>query len=237
MGIYGNGTPLTIDQHNVFRGQGRTNGFLMKNVDGRIPALQEGFSRLAIGSGSTLYADGIVPYGTALWRDTNIIDTNPGGVFADKPTKAWFVGVLKFEQGMQTGHPVAGHGIQAGAMKGTLVRSGLVGYKVSMTAVGQEANYLAYLKGDKTKDTGTVRKIYADWVAAWKAAADGGRLAMFFANASGFPVIALVIAANLGAPTLANCTFGGWVEVLEPENQAVYIALRADQIGVPDIDS
>jgi hypothetical protein len=227
MSTYGPGAPLSIDQNNVFRGQDRSNGFLMKNIDGRIPALQEGFSRMNIGAGSALYVDGIVPFGCGLWRDTATVDSAPGAVYADKPTKAWFAGVLKFEQGMQTGHPVAGHGIPSGYAKGTLVRKGLVGYKQSMTAVGQEANFLALLKGDKTKDTGTVRKVYADWIATLKAGADGDRLAIFFANASGFPIISLVLAANIGAPTLANATFGGWVEVLEPENQAVYVDLRA----------
>jgi len=226
MSTNGPGAPLTIDVNNVYRGQDRSNGFLMKNADGRIPALQEGFSRMNIGSGSASYVDGIVPYGTALWRDTATIDTAPGAVYADKPTKGWFVGVLKFEQGMQTGHPVAGHGIPAGYAKGTLVRKGLIGYKQTMTAVGQEANFLALLKGDKTKDIGTVRKVYADWAATLKVGADGDRLAIFFGNASGFPIMSLVLAANVGAPVLANATFGGFVEILEPENQAVYIDLR-----------
>lgn len=227
----GPGAPLSINQNNVFRGQDKTNGFLMRNADNRIPALKEGYSRMNIAAASVLYTDGCVPWGCGLWRDIAAIDTAPGAVHANKPTKGWFVGAMLFEQGQQTGHPVQNWGMPTFS-RGTLVRRGLMGYKVTMTAVGQEANFLAYLKGDATKDTGTVRKLYADWIAALKAGADGDRLGLFFANASGFPIVSLVVAAELGYPTLTDATFGGWIEVLEPENQAVYVDLRADQIGV-----
>ncbi len=202
----------------------------MRNVDGRIPALKEGYSKLVVGGGSVLFADGAVPFGNGLWRDAGNIDVSPGGAYADKPAKAVFAGALQFDQALQTGHPVLGWGLQL-YMKGTLVRQGLVGYKQTMTAVGQEANYLALLKGDSTKDVGTVRKVYADWVASLKAAADGSRLALFYANASGFPIMAVIVAANMGHPSLANATFGGWVEVMEVENQAVFVAVRQYQIG------
>jgi hypothetical protein len=227
----GPGAPISINQNNVFRGQDKTNGFLMRNSDGRVAALTEGFSKLNIAAASALFADGVVPWGSGLWRDIATIDASPGAVHANKPTKGWFVGALKLEQGQQTGNPVQPWGIPTFS-RGTLVRKGPMGYKVTMTAVGQEANFLAYLKGDATKDTVTVRKLYADWIAALKAGADGDRLALFFANDSGFPIISLVVAAELGYPTLANATFAGWVEHLEPENQAVYVDLRADQIGV-----
>jgi hypothetical protein len=226
MSTNGAGTPLKITSQRVFRGQDRTNGFLMRNSDGRIPALQEGASSFTIGASSALFTDGIIPWGNGLWRDLNQIDTKPGAVFSDKPTKAEFVGVLKFEQGLQTGHPVAGHGMQAAFMKGTLVRSGLVGFKQSMQAVGDEANYLLYLKGVVAQDVNTVRLVYSDWVAALKAGADGDKLGLFFGNASGFPIVSLVAAANVGAPTLANTVFAGFAEVYEKENNAIYFRLR-----------
>jgi hypothetical protein len=222
----GPGAPLSITQNNVFRGQDKTNGFLMRNADNRIPALVEGFSKLNVGAGHVLYTDGAVPWGCGLWRDTGTIDTAPGAVHASKPTKGWFVGALKFEQGQQTGHPVQGWGIPTFS-RGSLVRRGLMGYKVTMAAVGKEVEFLAYLKGDKAQDIAATRKLYEDWIAAFKAGADGDRLALFFATASGFPIITMVPVANIGAPTLANAVFGGWVEVLEPENQAVYVDLRA----------
>lgn len=231
---YGAGTPLTPNAANIFKGRDRTNGFLMRNVDGRVPASTDGFSRAYIGAGNVLYTDGAIPFGNALFRDTGAIDTKPGAVYADKPTKSQFAGVLKFEQGWQTGHPVQNWGIPTYS-RGTLVRKGPVGYKQTMTAVGQEANYLALLKGDSTKDTGTVRKVYSDWVALLKAGADGDRLAIFYGTASGFPIMSLVAAANLGEPTLADAVFGGWVENFEKENEAVFISLREYQPGVPAI--
>lgn len=223
----GPGTPMTLTQAGVFKGLDRTNGFVMKNSDGRIPALKEGYSKLNIGGGSVFAADGVIPYGNALWRDTNTIDTLSGQVQGDAPTKGWLVGIMQFDQAIQTGHPVQGWGLTQ-YMKGTLVRKGLVGYKQTMTAVGQEANYLALLKGDSTKDVGTVRKVYADWMATLKAGAAGDRLALFFGNASGIPIISLVLAATIAAgtvPTLANTTFGGWVTILEKENEAVFVDL------------
>lgn len=216
--------PLAINGQNVYRGQDRSNGFVMRNSDGRIMALKEGFAKLTIGGSNAFYTPGAVPFGNALWRDTATIDTLSGTVQADKPTKGWLVGVLQFEQGLQSGHPMQNWGIPTFS-KGTLVRQGLVGYKQTMTAVGQEANYLALLQGDTTKDTGTTRKVYADWMATLKAGADGDRLGLFFGNASGLPIISLVLAANIAAPTLANTTFGGWVTILEPENGAVFVDL------------
>lgn len=220
------GAPLSINGQNVYRGQDRTNGFLARNVDGRVPAETEGFARLTIPALHPTYADGAVPWGTGLWRDIATIDTKPGTVQCGAPTKGWFVGALKFEQGVQTGHPVLGWGL-LNFSKGTLVRKGLLGMKVTMAAVGDEANFLAYLKGDKTKDTATYRKTYDEWIATFKAGADGDRLGMFYANASGFPIIALVLKADVAAPALTGATFAGFVEVLEPENKAVFVNLRA----------
>lgn len=229
------GTPLTINAANVWRGQDRTNGFVMKNIDGRIPALKESFSRLNIGAASVLYAPGVVPFGNALFRDNAVIDVSPGAVQSDKPTKARFQGVLQFEQGIQTGHPVQNWGIMTFS-KGTLVRKGLVGYKQAMTAVlatpaAQEANYLALLGGDKAKDVVATRTTYAEWIAAQKAGADGDKLGLFFANTSGFPIVQLVLAANINNPTAGftngGVTFGGWAEIFEKENQAIYFDIQA----------
>jgi len=221
MSINGPGTPLQITATNIFKGVDRTNGFLMRNVDGRLPAVSEGYAQMVIGAGSVLYPAGAVPFGNALWRDTGNVDTVPGTAFADKPTKAHFAGILKFEQGWQTGHPVQNWGIPQFS-RGLLVRKGLVGYKQTMAAVGQEAGYLALLQGDSTKDTGTYRNVYSDWIAALKAGNDGDKLGLFFGVASGFPIMSLVAAASVGAPTLANAVFGGWIAIFEKENEAVF---------------
>lgn len=223
---YAGGTPLKTGQDRIWRGKDRTNGFVMRSVDGRIPAVKEGFSRLGIGASSVLFTDGAVPWGNALFRDINQIDTAPGFVQTDKPTKGQLAGILEFDQAAQTGTPVLNWGKQQ-FQRGQLCRSGLVGYKQAMTAVGQEANYLTLLKQGygTAQDVGTVRKVYSDWAATRKAGAEGDRLAIFFGNASGFPIVSLVLAANVGAPTLANATFGGWAEIWEPENEAIYFKI------------
>lgn len=222
--VYGNNAPLKIGGAQTWRGQDRTNGFLMRNADGRIPAIQESFSAMNIGGGSALAAEGAVPWGNALWLDQAQLETKPGTVFADKPTKGILVGVVKFDQAWQTGHPVLGWGLQAAFAKGTRIRSGLVGYKQSMQAVGDEANYLALLKGNMTHDVDTVRLVYSDWVAALAAANEGDRLGLFFGNASGFPIIQVVPAGTV--PELANATFGGFGEIFENENQTVFFRIN-----------
>lgn len=226
---YAGGTPLKTSQNNVWRGRGRTNGFVMKSVDGRIPAVKEGFTRLGIGGSNVLFTDGAVPFGNALFRDVNQIDTAAGYVQTDKPTKGQLAGILEFDQAAQTGTPVLNWGKQQ-FQRGLLCRSGLVGYKQSMVyGTAQEANYLTLLKTGfgYAQDVNTVRTVYSDWVAARKAGAEGDRLALFFGNISGFPIVKMVVAANIGAPTtgLTAVTFGGWAEILEPENETIYFKI------------
>jgi hypothetical protein len=224
--LYGPGAPIDItDQNKLWGGTDKTNGFLMRSVDGRVPALAESFAKAVIAAASPLNTDGVIPWGNALWIDIANIDTQPHTVNAVKPAAAMFAGVLKFEQGVQTGNPVQPFGIPPWT-RGTVIKSGYVGYKVSMTAVGQEANYMAYLKGDASQDIAGTRQTYEDWVATYKAGADGDRLGLFFGNASGFPIVSLVAAASVSAPTLANATFAGFAEAWEPENQAIYFKVR-----------
>jgi hypothetical protein len=93
-----------------------------------------------------------------------------------------------------------------------------------MTSVGQEANYLAYLQGTKAQDIPAVRKLYADVITAYKAAADGSKLGMFFGNASGFPLITVLAPADQAAPSMTGATFAGFVEIFEPEHEAVFLS-------------
>ncbi len=221
---YGPGTPLDISQENLWRGKGKTNGFLMRNVDGRVPALKQSFSRIDIGAGSVLNTLGVIPYGNGLWRDITRIDVDPGVVITDKPTKGILVGVAEFNQGLQTGHPVQNWGIPK-FMRSDMINKGYIGYKVTMTGVGQEAHYLEYLKGNKTKDIDTVREVYSDWMSAYAQGDDGSRLALCFSNASGFPIMFVCAdPKNIIDSLPASTTFGGFVEIFEPENEAVFIS-------------
>jgi hypothetical protein len=220
----GPGTPLRIGQEHIWRGVDKTNGFLMRSVDGRIPAMKQSFSRLDIGQANVLAAAGAVTWGNALWRDTSRIDVEPGVVHTEKPDVGFLCGILEFNQGYQTGHPVQNWGLPDFG-RSDMICTGYVGYKVAMAAVGQEDNYLAYLQGDRSQDTDTVRTIYSDWMTDYATnGADGSRLGLFFANDSGFPIMSVIAAADVGSPTLAGATFAGLVEIFEPENESVYVS-------------
>ena len=226
LGKIGPGMPL--DPSNLealYKGMNKTNGFLMRNVDGRLPALQQPVGRLSIAATNALSDDGVVTWGNGLWRDTANIDIRTGFAYAQKPTKALFCGVLKFNQGWQAGNPVMPHGVPEYS-KATIVTKGLVGYKTAMAAVGKEADYLAYLKGDATKDVIATRTVYEDWLALYKAADDGDKLALFFANASGFPLVAVVDADDVGAPELTGATFAGFAEIFEKENSCIFFDIN-----------
>lgn len=225
MGIYGTNSLLSVSSSNVWRGEARTNGVVMRSADGRIEAVRQSFSALDVGVSHPLATESVVPWGNALWIDTGAIDTKPGTMCAQKPTKGYLFGVLEHNRGWVTGHPVQPFGLPKDS-RGEVVRRGLVMYKQTMTAAGQAANYAALLKGNLTHDTGTTRKVYTDWVGTLKAAADGSKLGLFFHTASGFPIIGAV--AEGEHPVLADAVFGGWVEIFEPENAAVWVRLNTD---------
>jgi len=219
---YGPNSPLRIGQDQIWRGKGKTNGFLMRNVDGRVPALKESFSRVDIGVANVLETAGAVPYGNGLWRDISRMNVDPGVVKTEKPDVGILVGIAEFNQGWQTGHPVQGWGVPTFG-RADMIRKGYVGYKVTMTGVGLAEDYLAYLQGDNTQDVETTRQVYSDWMELYIAAGDGAKLGIFFDNLSGFPIMSVIAAANQAAPTMTGATFGGFVEIFEPENEAVFL--------------
>lgn len=222
------GLPIDISSLNKLYGfeQPRTNGFLMKNVDGRVPAIKFPVGRFSIRSSSPVGDGEVIPWGHGLWRDIATCDTAPGTVHTQKPTNGIFIGVLKFNQGIQAGNPVVPWGVPAYS-KGTVVNKGPVGYKHAKAAGGNAADYLAYLRGDKTLDNDTVRTTYQMWMAAYKTAASGTRLAVFFENDSGFPIVSGVAPASISNPTLDGATFGGFaLDEFQPENGAVYFNIN-----------
>lgn len=220
-GKFGPGTPLDVSNlEALYRGGNKTNGFLMRNADGRIPALQLPVGRFAIDAANALYGADIIPWGNGLWGDLTSIDTRPGLTHAEKPTVGRFIGVLKFNQGWQAGQPVQPNGLPSYS-KGTIIAKGPVGYKTAMAAVGKEEEYFAYLNGDTAQNAAGTRTTWKEWVAAYKAASDGDKLGIFFGNDSGFPIVSVVAKASLAAPTLTGATFAGFAIVFEKENEAV----------------
>jgi hypothetical protein len=250
-GRYGSGTPIDIaDGSKLWGGTDKTNGFLMRSVDGRIPALEESFAKALAGASNPLFDSGVLPWGNALWLDLATIHTQPHTVRAEKPAKAKIAGVLKFEQGWQTGNPVQNWGLPLYS-RGTVIRDGLVGYKVALNRSADPEDYLSYLRGDESKDNATIRTTYEEWVDALRAADDGSNLGIFFDKTSGFPVVAVVppVGVLSGSPgatydqgdftqslllagaafteaLLDGVVFGGMAKVFEPENKAVYFDLK-----------
>jgi hypothetical protein len=229
MAEYMPGMPLDIGSPDrLWKGGVKTNGFLMKAVNGRIPSLVEGYSRIEIDVANVLSVPDVVPWGNGLWRDVNEIDVRPGVRHAQAPSgKPSIVGVFMFNQGWQASNPIQPYGMPTYST-GALIRKGLVGYEHAMAAVNKAADYLKYVQGDKDPavDVNTVRTLYDDWVAAWKAGAAGSKLGLFFDNSTGFPVVSVVLAADLAAPTLPGCTFGGFAEVFAKEFERIYFDIQ-----------
>lgn len=216
----GHGMPL--DPSNLealWKGINKTNGFLMRNLDGRIPALQLPIGRMVIDAANVLSDDGIIPWGNAMWRNNGAIDTAPGYCHAAKPALGEFIGILKFNQGWQAGNAVQPWGVPAYS-KGVIVNKGLVGYKHALKDAAQVDNYLKYLKGDSSQDVDTVRTTYKEWVAALKAGAADSKLGIFFDNDSGFPIVSVI--ADPASPSLSGAAFGGFAVVFEREHEAVF---------------
>jgi hypothetical protein len=245
------GMPLDVSNlETLWKGSNKTNGFLMRNSDGRLPALQLPIGRMYIDAANVLSDDGLVPFGNALWRNNAEIASKSGALHLEKPVKGEFIGVLKYNPGWSAGNPVQPWGVPVYS-KGVIIAEGLVGYKTAMAAIGQEAEYLKYLKGDVAQDKTAVRTVYADWVAALQAAAAGTRLALFFDEASGFPLVAAVapggaavqvltgtpgstysqsdftqVSVSPGSvPVLAGASFAGFALVFEKEHGAVFFKI------------
>jgi hypothetical protein len=229
MAEYGYGMPMEIGSPSrLWKGGIKTNGFLMKAVNGRIPSLVEGYARIVVDAANPLYALDVVPWGNALWRDVGEIDMRPGVRHAQAPLgKPLLVGVFEFNQGWQASNPIQPYGMPSYST-GSIVRKGLVGYEHALAGVDKAEDYVRYIKGESGADvdTNTVRTLYSDWIAAWKNAAAGSQLGLFFDNATGFPVVSVVLAANLAAPVLAGCAFGGFAEVVAKEFERVYFDIQ-----------
>jgi hypothetical protein len=229
MAEYMPGMPMDIGSPDrLWKGGVKTNGMLMRAVNGRIPSLVEGYSRIVVDPASVLSVPDVVPWGNALWREVNEIDVRPGVRYAQAPSvKPSIVGILEFNQGWQASNPIQPFGMPAYST-GAIIRQGLVGYEHAMAAVSKAAEYLKYVQGDKSAaaDVNTVRTLYADWVDSWKSAAAGSKLALFFDDATGFPVISTVLKADLAGPALTGCTFGGFAEVFAKEFERIYFDVR-----------
>jgi hypothetical protein len=212
---------MEISGESLWRGLDLSDGFLMKGD--RIPALVESDARCVIDAANPLSEPYVVPWGSGLWLDQAQMENQPHTVHAEKPSKGVLTGLLKFEQGWQTGNPVVNWGAPP-YTRMSVIRKGLVGYKVALASLSVLENYVAYLKGERTDDAKAAINVYKDWVATWAAGAADSRLGLFFENTSGLPIVSLV--TTPASPTLAGASFAGFAEVFEPENATIFFDIN-----------
>lgn len=224
--------PLKLTGNNIWRGGNLSNGKIL--FANGVPHLETGYSKLTIQSALQTELDAAgavgVPFGNAVWYDRNKRSTEPNGIYAGVPTASGavpkFAGILAYDAGLASGQPVANNGVQA-HNKAKLVKLAYVHYKTGKNAA--------------LNDT----LEYAD--------INDATMCLFFENATGDPVFAVptgfgsvtlptfasaasvadVITALSGKsvaltgnkPTLANCTFGGFIVGLYPEQKSVLVKI------------
>jgi hypothetical protein len=201
---------LKLTGQGVWRGLDKSNGVLI--IGDGVPRLETSYSRLVLSD--ALEALGLegVPFGNILWYDDNVKATEPATVYAGIPVAAGAIpvvaGVLKNEQGVQLGFPLnnvaSDRTVLLPHMKGTIITNAFVSYKTGIDAAGDPVDYAGITRN----------------------------MALFAQDATGLPVFAVPTGVNttvfnktLGKPTLAGCTFIGSIVRIEPENEAVIVAV------------
>jgi hypothetical protein len=195
---------LKLSGAGAWRGLDKSNGVLM--IGDHVPRITTSYSRLAITTALAALGLEGVPFGNAVWYDDANIATDTATIYTGAPTTAdsgaatpapRLAGIIKHEQGLQTGFPTDYSGPTYGNlllphMKGTLIKRGYVWYKTGLNAA----------------------------LAAPVAFADITRnMVMFVQTTTGLPVFGVPTGYTNGVPTLANCTYIGKIVQLEVENQ------------------
>lgn len=200
------GAQLSVTGSKVFRGEDKSNGVLM--MGDSVPHIETSYSALSLDTTNGLNI-GYVPFGNALWYDDADLSAGKAAKVYDSAaalTTPKFAGILKYEQGVATGFPMnQASGYQNGIaphMKGTIIKRGFVWYKDCYAGA-----------------TGTTKISFANITRS---------MCLFVRNATGVPVIAKPTGWSGSKPTLANCTFVGTIEQLEPENESVLINIGFD---------
>lgn len=198
--------PLSLTGNNIWRGSNLSNGKLL--FANGVPHLEVAYSKLTISTAlqTELDAAGTIgaPFGNAVFYDRNVRSTAPNAVTAGIPTASGavpkFAGVLAYDAGLASGQPVANSGVQP-MNKGKLIKFGFVHYKYG-----------------KASDLTTVLKY---------AGINDATMVLFFQNATGDPVFAAPTSyASDGTPVLANCTYGGKIVQLYPEQGSVLVEIN-----------
>jgi len=197
---------ISVTGQKAWRGTDKSNGILM--LGDSVPHIETSYSEMVLGDDLTTLGLPYIPFGNAVWYDDRDLASGKyAKVYGSKPAKgAVFAGIVKYEQGVMTGFPMnAKSGYSNGLMphmKGTLIKRGFVWYKDVFAAA-----------------TGTTKVDFKDITRD---------MCLFVRNAGGLPVLAVPTSYTNGVPTLANCTFVGTIEQLEPETEGVLINIGFD---------
>ena len=180
------GSLLSVRGNAAWKGGELTNGFLMKNADGRVAAITQSGTIDLTGNAAVTEA---VPFGNGLIRLLDEVDTDSNSLKsgASGDSVYQFAGIVKYEPGWAISHPVQNWGIPAFS-KFTAISRGIVGYKFSQKSGQSNADYLAFLKGNKAKVTAI--DTYENWMTALAAATViGSNLYLLISVLTGFPKV------------------------------------------------
>ena len=219
------GSLLSVTGSKAWKGEELTNGFLMRNADGRVAAItQSGTIDLT----SNPVVQQAVPFGNGLVRLLGDVDEEPNalksGAAGDSVYQ--FAGIVKYEPGWAISHPVQNWGIPAFS-KFTSITRGIVGYKFSQKNNQPNADYLAFIKGDKTKVTAI--DTFDDWMAALAAAATiGSNLYLLISVITGFPKVIVGGPDKHTVSIPAGHMLVAQAVVFEPENGMVGFEIDGD---------
>jgi len=223
------GSLLSVAGSRVWKGDELTNGFLMRNADGRVPAItQSGIITL---NTSSLYAsDMTIPFGCGVFRRLNLVNSskqevNNFVVDDQGGTRLGFAGIIKYEQGWAESNPIKNWGVPAYS-KFTLIVKGIVGFKYFVEqSTADFASFFAFIKGDKTKRANV--EGYAEVLAKWQTASattPNTHVYLAVSIANGMPFAYISDRNNFTQPFNDFFTVGRAV-LFEPENETIYFEL------------
>jgi len=220
------GSLLSVTGTKAWKGGELTNGFLMKNADSRVAAITQSGSIDM--SGNTTLTD-VIPFGNGLIRllsDATAANANKLRSGAAGASVYQFMGVVKYEAGWAASNPVQNWGIPAYS-KFTSISRGIVGYKFSHKSGQTAADYLAFLKGNKTMVTAI--DTFATWMAALAGASViGSNLYLLISVVTGFPRVIVGGPNRYGITVPAGFMLVGQAVVFEPENEMIGFELNGD---------